>query len=125
SGLNPIFYTLYAQPIFPVHDADNLGGFGGTPNYISNATENPVGDATMFKNLAHSLAINAGINASFDFLKYFTYKLNMGYDISDVYNHNYVPTYYYNNSNKNTRAFLSENRGRNKHWLVENTLTYQ
>jgi TonB-linked SusC/RagA family outer membrane protein len=116
---------VLAQPIIPVHDTANDGGYGGAPPYLSTQAFNPLGLIEMQDNTNHNNEMNMDVYGSVRFLKRFTYKLNVGYRVWNGYSQNYTPTYYMSTQRQNIRATLGENRQRTRHWLIENTLDYQ
>lgn len=116
---------ILAQPIIPVYDSANDGGYGGAPAYLSTQAFNPLGLLELQSNTNHNQEMNLDVYGQVRFLKHFIYRLNVGYRVLNAYNQNYTPTYYMSTQRQNIRADLSENRDRIKHWLVENTLHYQ
>jgi len=116
---------ILAQPIIPVHDSTNDGGWGGAPGYLATQAFNPLGLIELQKNTNHNDNIRADVYGQFQFLKNFTYKLNAGYRIQDTYYQGWTPTYFMSSQRQNIRATLSETRGRTHHWLIDNTLNWQ
>lgn len=115
---------ILAQPIIPVYDSANDGGFGGAPSYLPTQAFNPLGLLKLQDNTDHNNEMNLDVYGSLRFLKHFTYKLNVGYRVWNGYNQDYTPTYYMSTQRQGLRAVLSENRQRTIHWLIENTLSY-
>ncbi len=116
---------ILAQPIIPVHDANNDGGFGGSPAYLATQAWNPLGLIELQNNTWHNSDLSAVVYGELTFLRNFTYKLNAGYSVNNAYNKNYTPTYYMSTQRHGDYAYLQEKRGRTHHWLVENTLNWQ
>lgn len=117
--------TILAQPMIPVHDSTNIGGYGGPPSYLATQAFNPLGLLELQKNTNHTNSLNMKVNAQYDFLNAFTYKINAGYNVNDGYYQGYTPQYFFSNQRQNIRASLSETRSRTHHWLLENTLHYK
>lgn len=116
---------ILAQPIIPVHDTANDGGYGGAPPYLSTQAFNPLGLLQMQDNTNHNNEMNLDVYGLVHFLKRFTYKLNVGYRVWNGFGQNYTPTYYMSTQRQNIRATLDETRQRTRHWLIENTLDYK
>jgi len=117
--------VLLAQPIFSVHNPKNEGGFGGAPSYLATQAFNPVGLAVLQHNSNHNDRFHADVNGKLTFLKHFYYKINASYSVQNGYYRSYTPTYYMSTERHNVRASLTENRWRNHHWLLENTLHFK
>ncbi len=116
---------ILAQPIIPVRDSLNDGGWGGAPSYLATQAFNPLGLIKLQHNTNHNDNLQADVYGQLQFLTNFTYKLNAGYSIWDGYYQGWTPTYFMSNQRQSVRANLSETRGRTHHWLIENTLNYQ
>jgi len=124
-GDMPVIMTVYsALPFMPIHDKNNDGGFGGAPSWINTQPRNPIGLATLEDNEGHNNNMHFDVNAQYQFLKHLNYKINAGYSVSNDYYPSYTPTYYMSTERQNIRASLNENRSREHHWLIENTLNY-
>ncbi|TAN20532.1 MAG: TonB-dependent receptor [Chitinophagaceae bacterium] len=117
--------VLEAQPIMPVYDSSNEGGYGGAPSWLATQSYNPLALLELQDNQAQINDINLDVFGEVHFLHGFTYRLNTGYRVIDGYSSNYLPTYYTSTQRQNIHASLSENRWREIHYLVENTLNYQ
>ncbi len=124
-GDMPVIMTVYeALPFMPIYDKNNQGGFGGAPSWINTQPRNPIGLAHLEDNEMHNNNMNLDVNAQYKFLHHFTYKINAGYNTQNDYYPSYTPTYYMSTERQNIYASLNENRSREHHWLVENTLSY-
>ncbi|MEN6324327.1 MAG: TonB-dependent receptor [Proteiniphilum sp.] len=115
---------LVAQPIIPLYDSANDCGYGGVPSEFSNQGYNAYGYAHLLDNKTNNGNLNMDVYAQMDFLKDFTYKLNVGYKNWFGYDYSYTPKFYMSTNVLNNYATLSENRSESTHWLVENTLMY-
>jgi len=117
--------TILAQPMIPIHDSNNVGGYGGPPSYLATQAFNPMGLLKLQKNTSHGDGLDLNVYGKVEFLGAFTYKLNAGYNIQNGYDKSYTPQYYFSNQRQNIRASLNETRSRTHHWLMENTLKFQ
>lgn len=115
---------LVAQPIIPIYDSANDGGYGGVPSYYPTQGYNAYGLSKLSENKANNGNLNADVYVQFELLKHFTYKLNVGFKNWNGHGYNYTPTYYMSTNVYNNYASLSESRSESTHWLVENTLMY-
>lgn len=117
--------VLVAQPIIPLYNPDNEGGFGGVPSEIANQGTNVYGMAELVDNHNINTNMNFDVYAQVNLLKDFNYKINIGYKNWWGYNYSYTPTYYMSTNVQKERATLSETRSETAHLIVENTLTYK
>jgi TonB-linked SusC/RagA family outer membrane protein len=116
---------MFDQPVIPIYDSDNLGGFGGAPSYLANQGSNPLGELALFKSQDHNNSIRMSAHAKFSFLKHFNYTIRASYRVLNTYSKNYQPHFFFSNQRQNSRASLSETRGREHHWLLDNLLRYK
>lgn len=117
--------VLEAQPIMPVYDSANEGGYGGAPSWLATQSYNPLALLELQDNQVQTNDLNLNVFGEVHFLRGFTYKLNTGYRVISRYSSNYLPTYYTSSQRQNIHASLSENRSNEVHYLIENTLNYQ
>ena len=68
--------------------------------------------------------IQAGINTEIAFTKSFSYKFFYGTNVKDYYDYYHMPAYNYGNQSQLENTFLSEERGRTNHWVMNNLLTF-
>lgn len=115
---------LVAQPVIPLYNPANDGGYGGVPSEISNQGYNAYGYAKLIDNRSNNGNINTDFYAQVELFHDFIYKLNVGYKNWNGYGYSYTPQFYMSTNVLNNYASLSENRSESTHWLVENTLMY-
>jgi len=116
---------ILGQPMIPVYDSANIGGFGGAPSYLATQSYNPLGLLELQKIENKNSSIYIDLQGEYKFFDHFTYRLNFGYSVVDAFNHTYTPQYFFSNQRQNIRASLTETRSRTIHWLLENTVDYK
>ncbi len=124
SGKPMTLDVVWAQPIIPLHDPDNENGWGGAPAWLATQAINPYGLEKMRESTNHYNNFNSDVNAELHFLKHFTYKINAGYSVNNGFSESYQPTYHMSTERENLYASLSQNRSREHHWLLDNTINY-
>ncbi len=117
--------VLEAQPIMPVYDSANEGGYGGAPSWLSTQSYNPLALLELQDNTTQTSDLNTDFFGEVHFLRGFTYRLNTGYRMINGFSSAYLPTYYTSTQRQNIHASLNENRWTEVHYLIENTLNYQ
>lgn len=113
---------LTANPLTPVYDDANLGGFGKRESWMRNA-KNPVGESKL--NTVRNKTTDLNINAFLDidlFLEGLTYKFNVGYTKNDTEGYTRSPRYDIGEGVKDSG--IQESSIFNKQWLLENTINY-
>lgn len=119
-----ILQTILAQPIIPVYDSTNTGGYGGAPDWLGTQAYNPVGLEKMLNNTNHNDNFATDVYGQLTFLKHFSYKLNASLTVWNGFSKDYQPSWQMSSQRFNLRASLNETRARRNHWLIENTLHY-
>lgn len=114
--------ALRQNPLLPVHDEDQLGGYAGVKPWMKNM-ENPVGHAELFENNRKGTEILANVFAEVDLgIEGLKYKLNVGYNKNSYHNRNYNPPY--NFGSGAIKSSLAESASFDHQWLLENTLHF-
>ena len=127
-GANPPFINdlVWAAPTIPVYDPARKGGYGGSSGSIENSLSlNIIGLNSMVDNNRVTFRTIAGGYGEFDFLKNFTYKLNLQYDYTQENNKLFVPEYDLGFFFPNGSAFFEKGMITRTSGLVENTVTYK
>lgn len=113
---------LRQNPLMPVEDAENLGGYAGISSWMKNM-DNPVGYSNLFDNENHNVEILLNAYAEVDLgLKGLKYKLNFGYNRNN--GRSYVYNAPYNFGSGAVESSLDEGATFGNQWLIENTLNY-
>lgn len=114
--------ALRQNPLLPVMDPDQLGGYAGVASWMKNM-DNPVGASKLYENNRRGtdLLINvfAEVNLGLEGLKY---KINSGFNKNDAHNRNYNPPYDFGSGV--IQSYLGESASFNNQWLLEHTLHY-
>jgi len=127
-GANPPFINdlVWAAPTIPVYDPARKGGYGGSSGSIENSLSlNIIGLNSMVDNNRVTFRTIAGGYGEFDFLKNFTYKLNLQYDYTQENNKLFVPEYDLGFFFPNGSAFFEKGMITRTSGLAENTVTYK
>ncbi|MFA6275729.1 MAG: TonB-dependent receptor [Pedobacter sp.] len=121
-----IFRQLYAAgPVVPVYYADGTYGdandfsLGGGNNF------NPQVTIDFFNQKSKNYRLTGNVFAELTFAKNFTFKTSAGGDFGQAETRNYNPVYKATQGQQNNVSKLSVNRGENRNWIIENTLTYK
>lgn len=130
-GRPPLINDLVmAIPTMPLHDANNIGGWGGTKAEVHGTiTLNVPGINSLFENWVEVDRTFAIVNPEVKLLNSngheLTYKLNLSYDKTQTRDFSFVPEFnmgYFFNSGK---SLLDDNTRVITNSLVENTLEYK
>lgn len=114
--------ALRQNPLMPVYDANQLGGYAGILPWMKNM-DNPVGASRLFDNQLNKTDILLNAYAEADLgIEGLKYKLNFGYNRNNGRNYNYNAPY--NFGSGAVQSKLSESAYFNNQWLIENTLHY-
>ncbi|MGJ1418542.1 SusC/RagA family TonB-linked outer membrane protein [Sphingobacterium spiritivorum] len=114
--------ALRQNPLMPVYDADQLGGYAGISPWMKNM-DNPVGASRLFDNEVHSTEILFNAYAEVDlWLKGLKYKLNFGYNKDNGRNYAYNAPYDFGSGAVQSK--LNESAFFENQWLLEHTLHY-
>jgi len=127
-GANPPFINdlIWAAPTIPVYDPARKGGYGGSSGAIENSLSlNIIGLNSMVASSRVIFRTIAGGYGEFDFLKNFTYKLNLQYDYTQENDKLFVPEYDLGFFFPNGSAFFEKAMITRTSGLVENTITYK
>lgn len=125
SGFPGMFQTTNIQPLIPVYDPANEGGFGGAVAGL-NMTDaaNPVG-TNLLKDTRNSRQnFDLSVYGQYKFADWLNYKFQYGRKLTFGYYYSFIPTYYMGANSKNTQAYLGEERDEAQNELIENTLNF-
>ena len=121
-----IFRQLYAAgPVVPVYYADGSYGdandfsLGGGNNF------NPQVTLDFFNQKSKNYRMTGNVFAELTFAKNFTFKTSAGGDFGHNEVRGYTPLYAATQGQRTTQSTLRVNRGENRNWILENTLTYK
>lgn len=113
---------LWMNPVVPVYDENQLGGFGARSDWMRNM-DNPVGYSKLYDDQRHRMEMLLNAYAEVDlFLPGLYYKLNVGYNKTNGRNYQYNAPYDFGSGA--IKSSLSEGGVFYDQWLVENTLNY-
>ncbi|MXN90083.1 SusC/RagA family TonB-linked outer membrane protein [Flavobacterium sp. Sd200] len=130
-GRPPLINDLVmAIPTMPLHDANNIGGWGGTKAEVHGTiTLNVPGINSLFENWVEVDRTFAIVNPELKLVNTngheLIYKLNLSYDKTQTRDFSFVPEFnmgYFFNSGK---SLLDDNTRTYTNSLVENTLEYK
>ncbi len=129
-GRPPLINDLvFAIPTMPLYDPARLGGYGGTASDLHDAISlNGIGFNELITNNATVGRLITNLWSEVNLLKTgnhsLKYKLNLGYDINEVRDYTFTPTFNLGYFFINDIARLSDNHRKYENQLIENTLTY-
>lgn len=125
SGFPGMFQTTNIQPLIPVYDKNNEGGFGGaTPGLQMTDAANPVGTNLLKDTKNSKQNFDLSVYGQYKFASWLNYKFQYGQKLYFGYYRSFVPTYYMGANSKNTQASLTEERSESRNELIENTLNF-
>lgn len=117
-----VMNIMWLNPLVPVYDEDQLGGFGARESWMRNM-DNPIGYSKLYDNKEHRLEMMLNAYAEVDlFIPGLYYKLNIGYNKTNGRNYDYNSPYDFGSGV--IKSDLLEKGIFNDQWLVENTLNY-
>jgi len=120
---SPIGMAYRSQPIIPVYDIK--GNFAGSAGPQLGQARNPV--AMLYRrrnNSAKNSRLFGNAFAEVDFLDNFTFKTNLGGELSSGTNHSFTYPEYENAENNTVNSF-NANSSYGYNWIVTNTLDYK
>lgn len=113
---------LRQNPLIPVHDENQLGGYGAYQGWMKNM-DNPIGASKLYEYPRQATEILLNAYAEVDlFLEGLKYKLNVGYNKGSGNDRDYNSPH--NFGGGNIQSSLKESAWFDNQWLVENTLHY-
>lgn len=114
--------ALRQNPLLPVKDPNQLGGYAGIAPWMKNM-DNPVGYSNLYENTSKGLdmLLNAFVEADLG-IKGLKYKLNTGLTKNNGQNRSYNAPY--NFGSGDIQSSIAESAFFGNQWLVENTLHY-
>lgn len=113
---------LRQNPLLPVYDEDQLGGYAGVASWMKNM-DNPVGYANLFENTRKGTEILANAYAEVDLgIKGLKYKMNVGFNKNSYHNRNYNAPHDFGSGA--IQSSLGESASFDQQWLLENTLHF-
>ncbi|MCC6462945.1 MAG: TonB-dependent receptor [Saprospiraceae bacterium] len=114
--------TLWMPPVYA--ERDSLGKFSD-PTFFGTSIGNPAADVFYRKNnFSNGARLVGTMFADITFLKYFTFRTNIGLNFTKVKNRFFLPPYEVSVSQRNINDQLSLNFYDNTNWLWENTLNF-
>lgn len=79
-----------------------------------------------YTNSEHNSLVSLGnLFAEFDFLKGFSFRSSLGYEVGFSESTSFTPVYFVSPLQANEKSDLNKNRSQSLNWLWENTLTYK
>ncbi|WP_316840507.1 TonB-dependent receptor [Pedobacter gandavensis] len=113
---------LRQNPLLPVYDPNQLGGYAGILPWMKNM-DNPVGFSNIFDNKFYKTDILLNAYAEVDLgIEGLKYKLNVGFNRNNGRNYNFNSPYNFGSGAVQSR--LDESASFNNQWLIENTLHF-
>lgn len=114
--------ALRQNPLLPVKDPNQLGGYAGIAPWMKNM-DNPVGYSNLYENTSKGLDMLLNAFAEVDLgIKGLKYKLNTGLTKNNGHNRSYNAPY--NFGSGDIQSSIGESAFFGNQWLVENTLHY-
>ena len=105
-----------------IYDENETYGFAVPPDGFPSG--NPIAIRSIVTDKNQTDYVQAGINTEVVLTKALSYKFFYGANVKDYYNYYHMPAYNYGNQSQLEHTFLSEERGRTNHWVMNNLLTY-
>ncbi|MBC3541784.1 SusC/RagA family TonB-linked outer membrane protein [Rufibacter sediminis] len=126
-GRPPLINDLvFAIPTMALYDPNNEGGFGGTLSEREDAISlNGIGYNSLIRNTTDVDRLFASIFGEVEIIKGLKYRLNLGYDATNIRDYNFIPEFNLGYFFQNNIARLNDNSRRLQTLLVENTLNYE
>lgn len=122
---SPMRQLLQQSPTVPVYDPTSDGGFDGPRlEYSPVGRANTIGDFTLFENNRNQNKVIGNIYAELQILPGLTNRFSSGGEFSLDRNFSFTPTYRMGDR-VNNLAILSEGRGDENVYLLENVTTYK
>ena len=129
-GIPPLINSLVlAIPTMPVYDPANLGGFGGSNSEFHGENSlNGIGVNHLFTNYVDVDRMFGNVYGELQLLKNnghnLRYKLNLGYDKTNVRANSFAPEFSMGKFFSNTIARLNDISRQFSNGVIENTLNY-
>ncbi|MCW3080481.1 TonB-dependent receptor [Segetibacter sp.] len=121
---NPISFSYRQQPIVPVFDI--AGNYGGARGANLGNSSNPYANLDRRKDAREKrLGLIGSIYAEVDFLRYFTFKTNLGVDFGNTSSFIFTPPIYENPEGRTNIAQFSEAQGYGYQATWYNTLNFR
>ncbi len=86
---------------------------------------NPLATIEYTNSKTNSLVSLGNLFAEFDFLKGFTFRSSLGYEVGFTESTSFTPVFFVSPLQSNVTSDLNKNRFQSLNWLWENTLTYK
>ncbi|WP_316821661.1 TonB-dependent receptor [Pedobacter gandavensis] len=113
---------LRQNPMVPVYDANQLGGYAGIRPWMKNM-DNPVGYSNLFDKKRFRTDILLNAYAELDLgIEGLNYKLNYGLNRNNGRNYDFNAAYNFGSGANQSR--LDESAAFNNQWLIEHTLNF-
>ncbi len=117
-----------ASPLMPVYEPENIGGYAGPTDSINGHNEytNPVGEQMLRNSDGRSSRILGNYFAEVKPFKGFTYKINIGHEVSYGRQTIWLPEYELGNIGNRSKPLsdLTERSSQFNRIMVENLFTY-
>lgn len=121
---NPIAFAYRMQPIVPVFDIK--GNYAGTRGSNLGNAQSPYANLDRRKDARDKrLGIIGSVFAEVDFLKYFTFRSNLGMDFGNSSDFRFVPGFYEGAEGRSNIATFNEGQGYNYLLTWYNTLNFR
>lgn len=114
--------ALRQNPLLPVEDPDQLGGYAGIAPWMKNM-DNPVGASLLNESGTKGMDMLVNLFAEVDLgIKGLKYKINSGFNKYNGANRSYNPAYDFGSGV--IKSSIGESASFTNQWLLENTLHY-
>lgn len=121
---NPIAFSYRMQPIVPVFDI--MGNYGGTRGSNLGNAQSPYANLDRRKDAKEKrVGVIGSIYAEFNFLRYFTFRSNLGVDFGNLTSYSFIKGFYEGAEGRNNIATFNEaqNYGYQATWY--NTVNFK
>ncbi len=121
-------WAIVSAPHVPVYDENNLGGYAGPGVEDGEPTTNPVAIQNLVDNTNTVNRILGSVFADYEIVEGLKFKINAGFDLINFHDRRTVPDFELNQNQVpgfEQGAEVSEYRGENNSFLLENTLNYK
>lgn len=121
---NPIAFSYRMQPIVPVFDI--AGNYAGTRGSNLGNAQSPYANLDRRKNAKEKrFGILGSIYAEVDFLRYFTFRSNLGMDLGNTSTYAFVKGFYESAEGRTNLASMNEAQGYGYQMTWYNTLNFK
>jgi len=121
-GWSDFMETLMQIPHKDIYDSNTSNGFAVPPAGFP--AGNPIALRKIVTDETQVDYLQTAINAELKIVEGLYYKFNFGMNVKESYNFYHMPAYNFGNTVQLENTFLSEQREKENHWVMNHLLTY-